>query len=281
MKKFLIFLAVIAIFCDVFAVWIQINGHKHPTMNTTNMSTLGTEVEQYIFEMKYFENSDNSGAEMFELKISAYTGINKNKVYSYGVQLVNPKDITFTFERTNIDFNILSWHYIEDWKYVIDFGDTQITYFNTDSSGDTASYVATVALNENNNPYVIDIDKKTYAFDFNKRYLHTSNKDFFGMYDARYYVSNFEYFLYKMYNSMSTITQGQGVYDNLNVGLNDVFNIYEYNNTTGKFDILTELGYTAEFMGVKITYIERGARMHSDSMFGQIGSTQQGGVIYG
>ena len=281
MKKFLIFLAVVAIFCDVFAVWIQINGHKHPTLNTTNMSTLDTEVEQYIFEMQYFENSDKSGIEMFELKISAYTGINKNKVYSYGVQLVSPKDITYTFKQIDDDFNILGWRNFDYLTYVFDFGDTQITYFNTDSNGDTASYAATVALNENNNPYVIDIDSKMYAFDFNKAYLYSQDKSFFGLDQRKYYVSNFEYFLYKMYNSMSNISQGQGVYDNLNVGLNDVFNIYEYNDATGKFDILTELGYSAEFMGVKITYIERGARMHSDSMFGQIGKIQQGGVIYG
>ena len=122
---------------------------------------------------------------------------------------------------------------------------------------------------------------KMYAFDFNKAYMHSQNTAFFGLDQRKYYVSNFDYFIYKLYNSMSTLSQGEGVYTNLNIGLNDVFNIYQYNNSTGKFDILTELGYTAEYMGVKITYVERGARMHSDSMFNQIGKTQQGGVIYG
>lgn len=266
-----------AVVSIVFAIWVTFNAQDHYSVTTTNMSTLDTKVKQYIFELKYHENSDKSGVEMFEIKITAYTGVNKDKVHSYGIQLINP-DITNDTVRTGTGgFNIWEWKNDLEFTHKVNFNETKIAYFNSDNN---VSYGATTALNTNNTPYIIDIDGELYAFDFNKRYLVDTNTDFFALKQNKYYNSSFEYFVFKMYNGMSTLTNGEGIYDNLNVNLNDVFNIYSYNETTKKFDALSDLGYNAEYMGVRITYVERGARIHSDSLFGQVGNQQIGGVIY-
>lgn len=221
---------------------------------------------------------------MFEINLTAYTGIEKEKTYKYGVQITNPKNMTNKLEYYGNGFNLPQWSYYINATHVIDFTNCNVTYFNSDTevaSNTDVSYIATTTLNANNIPYVIDIEEQTYAFDFNKNYLGKTHVDALGVTNHYYYQSNFEYFVFKLYSSMSTLSEGQKVYDNLNVQLNDVFNIYEHNSLTGKFDKLTTFGYSAEYIGLKITYVERGARIHEDSMFNRIGDSQKGGVIYG
>lgn len=282
LKKILFIIC--AIFCtvsivaDIGFIWIHFNGKKSAAMVTTNISQLSTESKNHVFELKYFENSDGSGAEMFEIKLTAFTGINMNKTYCYGIQIINPKFMACNLEHPGNSFHIWSGSYNINAKYVVDFSESEVAFFNAD---DNVAYKATTALNTNNYPYVIDIDGVPYAFDFNKNYLAETFNDWLGIANNYYYESNFEYFVFKLFSSMSKLTTGEGVYSNLNVGLNDVFNIYEYNQLTGKFDKLTTLGYSAEYIGIKLTYIERGARVHSDSMFNHIGDSQTGGVIYG
>lgn len=281
-KGFLVALVIVlcvgALASDIFAIWIHLNGDKHKPIVTTNMSQLDTDVKNYIFELKYFENQDKLGKEMFEIKLTAYTGINKNKVYSYGIQILNPSNMNISKEYVSFKVNLPQWYDDEYYEYSVDYSGTQVTYFNSD---ETVSYTATTALNANNYPYVIDIDSTLYAIDFNKQVLEDTTYNAVGYAYNKYVTSDFNYFVYKMYSAMSTLTTGEGVYSNLNINLNDVFNIYEYNVLTGKFDKLSTFGYSAEFMGVKITYVERGAKIHTDSMFNQIGKTQKGGVIYG
>lgn len=243
------------------------------------MSTLNTEVKQYIFDLTYYANQDKAGVEMFEIKLNCYTGINKNKVYSYGVQLINPKSMTSEYYQYKKEDKLFEWHNNEYYAYAVDMSKCQVTYFNSD---DKVSYNATSSLNENKYPYVIDIEDKLYAFKFDKLSYNGYVQSVFGHKTHYYYKSSFEYFVFKMYSSMSNLSGNEGIYENLNVSLNDVFQLYEYNEATKKFDILNEeFGYNAEYMGVKIKYVKRGATMHEDSMFNKIGAAQKGGVIYG
>lgn len=265
----------VSIVADIALIYLHYN--KSEPIITTNISQLSADVKNYVFEIKYFENADDSGIEMYEIKLSAYTGINKNKVYGYGIQVLNPLNMTNTVEYSTPSLNIWTQNYDINGTHVINFNNAEVSYFNSDNN---VSYDATTSLNVNNYPYVIDIDKETYAFDFNKRFCERTEYDWLGFANNYYFNSNFEYFVFKTYKSMSTLSQGEGVYENLNVNLNDVFNIYEFNTLTGKFDKLSTVSYSAEYIGVKITYVKRGARIHSDSMFNKIGSGSIGGVIY-
>lgn len=285
MRKFftglIIVLVLVSLAGDFGYYWIKKNAYKHPTVQTTNFSTLkDTNVKTYIFEMTYYANSDNSGVEMFEIKLNCYTGINKNKIHSYGVQLVNPKNIKNTFnvvKTEGVGFIGLGGTN-QYWKYNYDYSNCELTYFNSD---DATSYNATVALNERKTPYIVDIGGQLYAFTFNAKSFMRLDRSWISWKYYQYLQSDFDYFLNTMYSSMSNITTGTGVYENLNINVDNVFVIYSYNETTKKFDIQTELGYSAEYMGVRIKYVERGARVHEDSMFNKIGSSTKGGVIYG
>lgn len=279
MKKFLTCLCIVIILVciasDIGYVWIRQNADKHPTINTIKMSTLNNaKVETYIFDMSYYANKDNLGVEMFELKLNCYTGINKDKIYSYGVQILNPKNITYEYVEYSNSINFFSTnHYF---KYNFDMSKSNVSYFNSDND---VSYSASSSLNENEYPYVVDIGNKLYAFNFDKRTYITGGSGLFWGY-VDYMDSTFEYFLYKMYESLSTLSSGEGIYDSLNVNLNDVFVLYSYNDITKKFDVQTEYGYSPIYMGVKIKYVNRGAKVHSDSMFNKINSSFKGGLYY-
>lgn len=287
MKKIFTFLIVLLVLVSIAGdagyFWIKYNAEKHPSIQTTNISTLeNAKVKTYIFEMAYYANSDNSGVEMFELKLNCYTGVNKDKVYSYGVQILNPNKITSTFNvvpdlSTGVGFAGLGGtnNY---WKYNYDYSNCELTYYNSD---DFVSYKATSALNEHETPYIIDIDGDMYAFTFDAQSFMYHDRSWTSWNYYNYLISDFDYFLNLMYNSMSTLTTGDGVYENLNINLENVFVIYSYNDLTKKFDIQTDFGYSSEYMGVKMKYVNRGARIHEDSMFNKLGSYEKGGVIYG
>jgi len=264
-----------ALASDIGYVLIRKNGQNHPVINTVNISTLDTDVKKYIFNFNYFANSNGSGVEMFEVKINAYTGVNKDKVYSYGFQVLNPANMKTEFKKyKEVKFLMTKETY---WTTTNDYSECEVTYFNSD---DQFSYNATNALNENDTPYVIDVGGKTYAFKFDK--ITKPTYDYSGgLLSVNYIKASFDLFVTKMY-AVSTVSDGEGIYDSLNVGLNDVFNLYEYNEITKKFDKLEEkFGYSAEYMGVYLTYHNRGATVHEDSIFNKIGQSKKGGVIYG
>lgn len=251
-------------------------------MNQLSQIDNSSEIENpFVFEFNYYANKDDSGASLFEVKLTAYTGINMNKTYSYGLQIVNPDAFTlktYTYDVVNPAFG---WYTRTYNTYSIIAGDdildnSEYYYFNT---YDNVSYTASTALNNNNIPYVIDIDGKPYAFTFDKVNLVSESTNPFGWKYETYYKSNFAYFVYQMYNSITGITDGDGVYTNLVLRLTDVFEFYDYNDTTGKFDKLSNIGFNSNYMGVKVNYHSRGAKVHEDSMFNQLGNYSKG-VIY-
>lgn len=264
-------------------------------MNQLSQADNSDDIENpFVFEFNYFANEDDSGASLFEVKLTAYTGINMNRTYSYGFQIVNPDTFTLkTYTYDTVDL-ALSWYtgtyktysviagaegtesildkYKDKPQFVIN-DDSEFYYFNT---YDNVSYSATTALNTNNIPYVIDIAGEPYAFTFNKVNLVSESTNPFGWKYETYYASNFAYFVYQMYNSITGITDGDGVYTNLVLRLTDVFEFYEYNEATGKFDKLSDIGFNSNYMGVKVNYHTRGAKVHEDSMFNQLGNYSKG-----
>lgn len=227
----------------------------------------------FVFEFKYFANADGSGLEMFEVLVTTYTGIDMQTTYGYGLQLINPSEMQLMRIKTETDEPFLGWSTKNYYKYNVMYNDAEQYYFNTH---DFASYGATTALNKNNIPYVIDINGEPYAFTFNKETLVSEYNGAFNWHFENYDRSNFDYFTYKMYDSISKITTGDGVYENLMAKLTDVFEFYEYNKSTGKFDKLSDIAYNTSFIGIKTTYISRGAKIHEDSMFNQLREYNKG-----
>ena len=263
--------------------WVLNNGDKHIPI-IANMFGTNTQVSdeditldpdtKFTYVVKYFRNIDNNGAEMLEIKQTSYTDYQMSAVYSTGIQIVNPGEISISKEQ-----------YYRDWipfvrsdymfKYVVDYsGD--VSYFD---SADGISFGRSKGLTSyNDDLYIIDIDGSPYAFNFCKQ---TKFKEYYQLWvPTRYYIeSNFEYFMYQLYGTAKSLKQG--IYNNLPMKFTDVFNLYEYNSTSGKFDKQSDIAQIDNYVSFRFYIYDRGVMTHSDSLFGQIGETAPGGVIYG
>ena len=282
----LIVLCVISVACYFFADWIKNNYQDHFTYQTNffgqNTKAPDSSIEAdadtaFTFVVNYYANEDGSGIEMYELRLNYYTDYKFQDVYSLGVQILNPNNMKFNANLDKIDNPLIGDSNLY-FSYTVDFKETEVSYYNTD---DGVSFDATETFNSRNVPYIINIEDKPYAFNFNKENTELKSTNWYGKKTYENFTSNFDYFLYKIYDSTTHITDGDGIYKNLKLELNDVFNLYEYNSTTGKFDILnTMFGYDVDYVSFKVNYHKRGAMTHSDSMFKQIGDYANGGVIW-
>ena len=279
----LVLLIILSIAALCGAEWINNNKDKHFSYNTTYLensdvpddSVAVDQKTKFAFNLKYFANHDNSGAEMLELNITYYTDINLQDVYSLGIQIINPGDLKLNIIDVKSDDSFSEYNAY--YSYAFKYNNAKVAFFQTD---DGVSFKSTTTFNERQEPFILKIDEKPYAFDFEKQFKTEKFMQFLWKNGYRHYVSSFDYFLYMIYDSTSKIVDGQGIYTNLKAELNNVFNIYEYNENSGKFDLLTNYGYSATYVPLHITYFDRGAMTHEDSMFGRIGHSTPGGVIW-
>ena len=93
-------------------------------------------------------------------------------------------------------------------------------------------------------------------------------------------VSNFEYFTYQAYMVAISLPK-EGVYTDLTLKLDNIFQLYEYNTISGKFDIQSTFGQINDYVSFKFNYYDRGAMTHEDSVYNVIGTNGVGGVIWG
>ena len=155
--------------------------------------------------------------------------------------------------------------------------DEAIDYFN---SVDGISFEGTDKLTSlNDNLYIIDIDGRPCAFNYAKTVLAYKSQSLW-ISNESYVTSNFDYFMSQMYEVAKSFTK-EGVYTQLPIKLSDVFNVFEYNSLTGKFDIQSSFGQIDTFMSFKFNIYDRGVMTHNDSLFGQIGTESKKGVIWG
>ena len=273
-----------SIIFDVCYLLIKNNEDKHFTIDSyywgQNDNVLGEQLHadpdvKYTFVINYYQNIDNSGAEMFELKLNYFTDYQLTNVYSLGMQIQNPSKLTL--EETHTKEHPSLGHYNHYYDYSINYNGINVQYFNTD---DGINYKAATTFNEKRVPYIIGIDDKPYAFDFEYITEILKESSLFAT-GYHYNRSSFDYFLYRIIDSTSNIVGGTGTYVNLEAEFEDVFRFFQYNASTGKFDILSEKEYSEHIVSFKVNYFERGAKVHEDSLFGQIGTNTNGGVIWG
>lgn len=229
--------------------------------------------EDFVVEFIYHANNDNSGAEMLEFQLKCFTGIECDSVYGYGVQIINPSQLTCSLKydyETTTHPNILDSETHRYFDYSVSYNNATVNYFNTD---DFVSYGAVTSLNADAYPYIIKIDNETFSFDFNYDNDAHYSEVLWGVGRTHtHYVSNVEYFLWKSYNAITKLStkdgETTGVYKNLTMEYDNVFNFYKEAN--GRFEELANFTYSSKYIDLKVTYIDRGAGVHSDSMFGKI-----------
>ncbi|MBE7082652.1 MAG: hypothetical protein E7378_03155 [Clostridiales bacterium] len=291
-KVVIVIACIVCIGFDIGYFYIKKNLDKHFTLSTQFVTGNHFATEEdlendkdifYNFVVNYYANKDNSGEELFELKINSYTDKDFKGMTSYGIQVVNPSSMVLMPSiKMDSNFTSSTAYYSFDIAY-----NKSPTFFN---QTDGIAYKASQSIPENDASkwpaYVCNIDKVPYAYDFKFEYKEKVSQFLWvSSYDV--YTSNYKYFMYQVFEAAkSAITKDgktEGIFTDLNLEFNDVFNFYKYNSATGKFDYANSaFGYDKRFFAFKIYKYNTGAKVHTQSMFGSIGSADesQGGLIW-
>lgn len=275
---------IFCLLCGVACILINKYGANHIAIITnylganTQVSVVDKNLDPdtaYTMVVNYYENKDNSGVELFEIKLTSYTDYLMQGVYSTGIQIINPSSMTCEVVSNGFEWDFFGGKHYNYRKYkVTHSGD--IYYFN---SVDGYSFNASDELKSaSHDLYIVDIDGSPYAFNFDKRvydYNYTFAATSYNVYD-----SSFDYFKYQVYEAVKSLKE-DGTYLNMPLKFDDVFKLYEYNSSTGEFDIQSTKGYSQEYFHFKFNKYNRGAVIHEDSVFDVIGDYSTGGVIWG
>lgn len=266
-----------------YEVYAQQTIHSGGTLKTDKNADKNN--TDFVLEFVYYANKDKSGAEMLEFQLKCFSGVNCDSVAGYGMQIINPANMSCSLvydkDTSHIE-NIIGTRVDRYWLYNVQYGSSNVSYFNTD---DFVSFAAVTALNEEAHPYIIKIEDKPYSFDFNFDDCYLEKEILWGLSHSYYhYVSTFDFFIYKTYTAILDLHnkdgKTEGVYKNLTMEYANVFNFYSEKN--GRFQELSNYTYSSKYMDLKVTYIDRGAKVHTDSKFGKIyvNKDKTEGVIY-
>jgi len=269
MKKFGLVMLTIAIALSVIAdiVWVGFYVYEN---RTTNISTIEVgkfnektiaEEDKAVLNINYYANKDKTGYEVFEIKFNSYTGVDKTKVFGYGVQYINP-----SFNR--------SWYYDINstlgTDYYVSYTDkSEYTNYYDYSNG--ISYKATNNYLDSNSRILFDDDKgNTYSMQFLGKQQVEEKTVFIWVKNHTYTDYNLSMFAYYLYNAIKGNSLKSGFYDFQAVF--DVSNMFKFEqqNRFGNFSSLTDDSFIDElktFMTCKLNISNSGITLASQSMF--------------
>lgn len=287
----LITLTIAASLSDLLCIGIKLFGKEKSIIYTLNGGTLKN-VEatdkKYIFNFRYFKNTDKSGVECFEFLYNYLIdedladdnsgSTNDDKVYSTGVQLINPNFISEEFRQ--------GYAYINEYKTI----DTYFTPFYVYNKYDDKSYVL-----DSYNPENFDkkeaanksrkiFDKKIFTITVGDDIFKMTFKDEFieqGQYRGLLWQlfpislhKNFPYFLAQMFASIKNCEIGEN--QTKLFEFVDYFDIQLYDKEKGSYgdilknesnDLSLVKDYLKQYFAIKIDCYDYGMTKSSESLF--------------
>ena len=231
--------------------------------------------EKNIFNVRYYTNKDNSGVELFEVKLNSYMNVETAKtedpaVYSYGYQVVgtSQNSIFFAYRSEFRDGLFHANHNAYCMTYPQE--NSNVYHYNTQNNIN----FATTELKEKDNIFKISINGDIYGLMFKgeqsenileKQTLAPWAVDtYYAIYDMNHLAN----LLLKSVKSISSGTEGI-----VTMKLSDdIFNFYKFENGSFKqfskndnASLVTQIVDT--FISCKFEIFDTGAKVAKDSMF--------------
>ena len=257
LKKFgiaiLILLLIACLGIDIWYLYISLYGNERVVANTfeVGLQKLNDGSTKYFVEV-------NSMADLFEIKFNYLLDENKESFFSQGLQFVadDSGNINFYFneemdEKYQQVINQHGWWLWSEGTYNrFVYGVKGDTTYNYMSSDDYESVQLSTNEISNNSRFKITLGEDTYLMAFkgyNIGYTHFadnySSQNTWGslMYwnVNRYYSSDVYYFAKLIYDSLKSVENGTSSPHVFEFG--DLFNYYEYDESTGVYDKLVNL----------------------------------------
>ena len=276
----LIFVTVIAVFMSFLLLYFNTYGKdKMPTAITSTYATTVTDPltgeKKPVLEANYYSNKNNTGYEVVEFRVNAYSGVSKQGIYARGFQMVWDKDgniVQCTNPTTNEKSNV--WYYDS-------FDNTSFETGHVYKWGDKM---------------VIDIDGYTYGVALDGQYTLNHSKidgwkvartvGFLGLNllfeDTNYkkewtttHNYTFEDLLLKVKQIIKSCSNGTGDGVISLIDLGDFLHIYEYDEESGQFKGEPVGGNTSNslinsYFTMSTHFDNRGMAWYKQSIFGSV-----------
>ena len=266
----LIFFALI--FCIGYWVYYKFFAPERFTELTINLSTVeDTNGKKPILEVVYYENADNSGVELLDVKLNGYSDINATNIVSFGVQVIG--GLNNLESATNYPVVTATTHPLgimtvaNDIKHIYTFIDGDIGKRNHDAGkiafyeeSDNLNY-ANVNTDFNDFGYIrVEIEEKVYALKFGY------NRDFWKvLWETHHNSSSLSEFVKDVGEQVKRCPIGE---INKTFGYKDMFEIFEI--IDGKFENVSNQDETYSYMFINFKHYQTGAKTAKDSLFKQI-----------
>lgn len=203
---------------------------KTITFNTAlgELTNVQVEEEKAIITVNYYSNHDNSGLEMFEIKINGYVDENQineenPKTYAKGIQLIGTEE--GSIKKNFVLNDITSYGFInETWEYRIKNNNDSYYY---DSQNGTSFYSVDRISDKSLFRVSMQNDNKIYGMRFYQDLLSSSSILFVSHSDYKCYdINSLAYYLLGSVKSSSNY----GSSGKLTIDLGEHFEFAEYKN---------------------------------------------------
>lgn len=252
---------------------------KLPSSITSTYATTITDPltgeKRPVLEANYYLNKNNTGYEVVEFRVNAYSGVSKQGIYSRGFQMVWDKDgklVQYVDSTTNEKSNV--WYYDS---------------FNNESfeTGHIYEWGDKMPIDIDGTTYGVALDGKysvtTKNFSFLKAVGHTFSGLLTGynygtkayVYETKTYNYTFEDLLLKIKSIVRSSSNGTGDGVISLIDLGDFLHIYEYDVESGQFSGEPIGGTTINslinsYFTMSTHFDNRGMSWHKQSIFGSV-----------
>lgn len=283
MKKvlnvFLIILASIGAFMSILYVYVKTT---KPTIYTNSSSTYITSVTNpqtgeklTPFEVRYFANYNNTGKEVIEFCIRAYSDQNKQAIYYRGYQLVFDSDGSSKLYYCD-GYNGQYWESMHPYDEIDKDGQYKEFYY-LDIDGKVYAirldgFTEVEVRKQNNIPFLRNLGNAIANF-VTFHWKQSSVVDYCKAYidEIEPYYYTYSDLLVQMTKLIKSSTQGTGFYRMPLVDLGKFIHVYDVDEV-GKADPqpIGDGGLINSYFSLDITYNKRGMTYAGQSIFGSV-----------
>ena len=240
---------------------------------------------KYFVEVEYNSNEDKNGREEFGIKFNYMLDENQTAFYSQGLQYVakeNDGKLGFTLHKFGREShrtkNLVGWQYIySDRLNCIRIHEDYATRYNYMSSDDYKTPVLSSNPINENTMFKIQLGNQLYGMKFKGEipvddYQYQYQAFWKTYYEKNYKVYDVDYFASILFNSIKSLKNG--TQRALAFEFGDLFDYFEYNAGTGKYDKKVDAGKVQtlttdvkSYYSILLSKTSAGVERASDSMF--------------
>lgn len=268
-------LSILLIICLLsIGLWIYYKFFAPDTFTelTINLGEIeDTTGKRSVVEVVYYENADNTGIELLDVKLNGYSDTNANNIVSFGIQVIGGvENLNFTEDYTHvskttaflgfIDIGIESLHY---YTFISgDYGEynhnagnlcfyeesDNLNYANVNTAFDDLGYIR------------IEVEDKIFALQFGcERGLDHK------LWEKHYQSSSLSEFVKDLGTQVKSCPVGQ---TSKTFGYKDMFKVFEVKD--GKFEEISNQDEIYSYIYIDFKHYTTGAKSAQDSLFKQV-----------